>query len=225
MKSQYESTFDDFDELAIQFGYAALFVVAFPVTPLLALVNNFFEIRLDASKLALVTRRPEPRGAMNIGTWFSIFNIVGFIAVMTNCGIIIFVSQDTIRKVTTLPGVQFVIFLVLEHLLFLLKFAIDFFVPDQPAEVEEHLLRQAYIVDVLINELHDPHAEDPAGVEARARENTRDARKERTAAFYNFETIDETFSDVDRLDHYSPLVEEGVISPLASPPESPEGKV
>lgn len=30
-----ESTFDDFDELVIQWGYVTLFVVAFPITPLL----------------------------------------------------------------------------------------------------------------------------------------------------------------------------------------------
>jgi len=46
----YESTFDDFDEMAIQYGYVCLFVVAFPLAPLLALINNFIEIRLDAKK-------------------------------------------------------------------------------------------------------------------------------------------------------------------------------
>lgn len=32
--------------VAIQYGYVTLFVAAFPLTPLLALLNNFVEIRL-----------------------------------------------------------------------------------------------------------------------------------------------------------------------------------
>jgi len=213
-KSSYESTFSDFDELAIQFGYAALFVVAFPITPLLALINNFFEIRLDASKLILATRRPEPKGACNIGTWFAIFNIIGFIAVMTNCGIIIFVSSKTIGKVTSLPGVQFVIFLILEHLLFLAKFAIDYFVPDAPGEISEHLERQKYIVDILINGLKDPHG-DLAEAEARSKNegNTAEVRAARVKTHYDFATIADTFTDTAHLDVYGPAA--------ANPPATP----
>jgi len=223
-KSSYESTFSDFDELAIQFGYASLFVVAFPLTPVLALINNFFEIRLDATKLALGTRRPEPRGAANIGTWFSIFNIIGFIAVMTNCGIIIFVSTKTIGEVTKLPGVQFVIFIILEHLLFLLKFAIDYFVPDAPEEVREHLERQTYIIDILINGLKDPHAE-ASGDEAAKKSvgNSHEARNRVAAKHYNFADIPDTFTDTGRLDKYAPGAAAATPAP-ASPSNAGDAK-
>ena len=51
----------------IQFGYASLFVVSFPLAPLLALINNYFEIRVDSFKLLHNTARPVPRKAQDIG--------------------------------------------------------------------------------------------------------------------------------------------------------------
>ena len=42
---------DEYLELAIQYGFITLFVSAFPLAPLCALINNLFEIRLDARKV------------------------------------------------------------------------------------------------------------------------------------------------------------------------------
>jgi len=39
-----------FEFPVIQYGFVTLFVSAFPLAPLLALINNVFEIRLDAYK-------------------------------------------------------------------------------------------------------------------------------------------------------------------------------
>ena len=51
----------------IQFGYATLFVVAFPLAPLLALINNYFEIRVDSRKALKASLRPVPMRAQDIG--------------------------------------------------------------------------------------------------------------------------------------------------------------
>ena len=37
---------DEYLEMVIQYGFITLFVAAFPLAPLLALINNVFEIRL-----------------------------------------------------------------------------------------------------------------------------------------------------------------------------------
>jgi hypothetical protein len=36
----FTSTFDDYNEMAIQFGYITLFAAAFPLAPIAALINN-----------------------------------------------------------------------------------------------------------------------------------------------------------------------------------------
>ena len=41
----YKTTFYDYDELGIQFGYVTLFIVVFPLVPLLALATNIVEAK------------------------------------------------------------------------------------------------------------------------------------------------------------------------------------
>ncbi len=53
--------------VVIQFGFITLFAAAFPLAPLMALVNNLIEIRTDALKLLKSTNRAEYLGASGIG--------------------------------------------------------------------------------------------------------------------------------------------------------------
>lgn len=151
----YDGTFSDFDELIIQYGYVTLFVVAFPLAPLLALINNILETRIDSSKLLLLTRRPEPRGAFDIGTWSSIMNIVSFIAVIVNLGIVCFETQLMEDWTDHSDAWEAYVFIGTEHLIFILKFTIAYIVPDEPEDVVIHCARQEYIVNVLINGMED----------------------------------------------------------------------
>lgn len=85
--------FEDYNELAIQFGFHNLFVVAFPLTPLLALVNNIIEVHVDASKLCFGCRRPFPHPAKSIGVWFYIFRFMTYMTVGTNAALILWTSD------------------------------------------------------------------------------------------------------------------------------------
>jgi len=49
-----------------------MFVAAFPLAPLFALINNMVEIRLDASNFIHNFRRPVAERAEDIGAWYSI---------------------------------------------------------------------------------------------------------------------------------------------------------
>lgn len=51
----------------IQFSFTTIFVAAFPLAPLLALVNNIFEIRLDAIKMVRLEQRLVPKKTNDIG--------------------------------------------------------------------------------------------------------------------------------------------------------------
>jgi len=156
----YEGTFADFDEMVIQFGYVTLFVVAFPLTPLLALFSNIVESKIDASKLCRLVRRPEPRGAANVGTWFDILQFVSFVAVMTNVAIVCF---ETPQFNAWFPAEESRVFcfLVAEHAIMLLKFAVAYFVPDEPGFVTVHLLRQEYLVGVLLQGVQEEPDDEP----------------------------------------------------------------
>ena len=44
--------------MVLQFGFVTIFVAAFPLAPLFALLNNWIEIRLDAGKFVKEMRRP-----------------------------------------------------------------------------------------------------------------------------------------------------------------------
>lgn len=84
---------DEYLELIIQFGFVTLFVVAFPLAPLFALINNLIEIRLDAWKFLSKHKRPIPHKASDIGIWSDIISAVSYIAVLTNAVSIAWTSE------------------------------------------------------------------------------------------------------------------------------------
>nr|XP_038950929.1 anoctamin-8 isoform X5 [Rattus norvegicus] len=66
---KYEDTFQDYQEMFVQFGYVVLFSSAFPLAALCALVNNLIEIRSDAFKLCTGLQRPFGQRVESIGQW------------------------------------------------------------------------------------------------------------------------------------------------------------
>lgn len=70
--------------MIIQYGFVTLFVAAFPLAPLFALLNNIVEIRLDAQKMIVQSRRPIAERVEDIGTWYGILETITHLAVITN---------------------------------------------------------------------------------------------------------------------------------------------
>nr|XP_046241075.1 anoctamin-9-like isoform X1 [Scatophagus argus] len=91
------SLFNEFLEMVVQFSFTTIFVAAFPLAPLLALVNNIFEIRLDAIKMVRLERRLVPRKTNDIGVWTKVLEAIGVLAVIAN-GLVIGVSSDFIPR-------------------------------------------------------------------------------------------------------------------------------
>lgn len=85
--------YPEYLEMVLQYGFVVLFVSAFPLAPLFALINNIFETRLDAQKFLKYYRRPVPHRATNIGIWFRILDVVAKLAVISNAVIIAFTSN------------------------------------------------------------------------------------------------------------------------------------
>ena len=146
---RYVDTFDDFAELIIQFGYVTLFAVAFPLSPLFALVNNYFIERwLDRTKLLHWRSRPNLRGAQDMGTWMSIIEVMGFLTVTTNAGICVFTSGAFDADYSA-SGRVF-LFLFIEHLIIVLRVSIEYFAPDQSPDIATQVKRQENVFHDLV---------------------------------------------------------------------------
>lgn len=76
-----------------------IFVAAFPLAPLLALLNNVFEIRLDAYKYTTQMRRPIAQQVSDIGIWYGILECMTYLAVVSNALIIALTSDFIPRMV------------------------------------------------------------------------------------------------------------------------------
>ncbi|KAM4738032.1 anoctamin-7 [Anableps anableps] len=85
--------FDEYLEMVLQFGFITIFVAAFPLAPLFALLNNWVEIRLDAHKFVSEYRRPVAERAQNIGVWFIILEALSHLSVIANAFLIAFTSD------------------------------------------------------------------------------------------------------------------------------------
>jgi anoctamin-10/anoctamin-7 len=145
--------FLDYDEMILQFGYASLFVTAFPLAPFLAAVNNHIEIRVDAFKLLEQTRRPIPKGAEDIGTWMAIIEIMGVASVITNSLIMVFTAKYSTGGWQTWE--KLLGFIFIEHTVLFIKFLVGIFIPDSSEATATQLDRAQYLVDKVVNKIPD----------------------------------------------------------------------
>ncbi|EGD76913.1 hypothetical protein PTSG_08258 [Salpingoeca rosetta] len=85
--------FDDYLEMCMQYGFITLFVASFPLAPFFALINNIFEIRVDASKFIGLWRRPIAERAAGLGLWRQVLEFLTLASVITNGMVISFTSN------------------------------------------------------------------------------------------------------------------------------------
>lgn len=82
--SEYHTTYHDYLQIYIQFGYVTLFSSVVPMAALIALVNNVIEIRLDIFKLQKFYKRPFAERAKDIGSWQLAFEAMALISIISN---------------------------------------------------------------------------------------------------------------------------------------------
>jgi len=142
----YPGTFDEYNEMVIQFGLVTLFATSFPLAPIFAVLNNMFEIRTDAIKFMTGYNRPNYRGAQDIGTWYLILEVLGVVAVITNCLLIGF-SYPTVSSLfpDRDPYRTLAVVIILEHILLATKYIIAVLIPDVPAKIRRDIAKQEWI--------------------------------------------------------------------------------
>ena len=141
---KYEDTFQDYQEMFVQFGYVVLFSSAFPLAALCALVNNLIEIRSDAFKLCTGLQRPFGRRVESIGQWQKVMEAMGVLAIVVNCYLIGQCGQLQRLFPWLSPEAAIVSVVVLEHLALLVKYLIHVAIPDIPGWVAEEMAKLEY---------------------------------------------------------------------------------
>ncbi|XP_067676187.1 anoctamin-7-like [Haliotis asinina] len=132
-------TLGEYTEKVIQYGYLMLFAASFPLAPLVAMVMNIVDLRVDGKRMLHVYRRPLAYVAKDIGIWYSILTFLNFVAVISNAYLVAFTSSwaqgcDLLAKV--------IIAVVFEHIVFVLKYILAFMIPDVPSSVNEAIRKE-----------------------------------------------------------------------------------
>jgi len=89
--------FQDYSEMVTQFGYVAVWSAIWPLASVMALVNNFFEIRSDAYKMTVHFRRPIPTRTDTIGAWLDMLTFLTWLAALVNASLVYLFSPASHR--------------------------------------------------------------------------------------------------------------------------------
>ena len=137
-----DGKYEDFLELAVQWGMVLYFSPIFPASAVFALINNLIEMRTDGFRLCFGLRSLRPdtaasRQKASIGVWLKIFEMISWTAVLVNALIFTYTWQEEDRAApsATQPG-WLNDFFVLEHWMVLLK-VIPFIVNEIPLYLEK----------------------------------------------------------------------------------------
>ena len=84
----------DYREMIIQFGYLSLFSVVWPLTAVGFLLNNWVEMRSDALKIAVTSKRPVPWRADSMGPWLNALGFLSWLGSITSAAIVFLCSGD-----------------------------------------------------------------------------------------------------------------------------------
>lgn len=137
----------EFTEKIIQYGYLMLFAASFPLAPLLALLFNVIDLRVDAKRLLWWNRRPTPFRDNDIGIWFHIINFINVVGVISNSFLIAFTSELGREKPLSH---KLGIVIGFEHFIFFMKFLISLIIPDIPTWVQNSQRKERFLISDLM---------------------------------------------------------------------------
>lgn len=119
---------------------------------------------LCALQLCYVHRRPFPHPAKDIGVWFYILRVMTYIALSTNCALILWTS-DLFNENEMSSMTRVLVFVVSCQVCLVLAVGIERVIPDTPHHLKMLMERYEHIVDVVfkgMNEGDDSHLNETA---------------------------------------------------------------
>lgn len=85
--------FWEYLQAVLQYGFATMFVAAFPLGPLFAFFTSVIRIRVNAINFVYHFRRPDVAHSKTIGVWYRILKWVTKISVLVNAFVLAFTSE------------------------------------------------------------------------------------------------------------------------------------
>ena len=157
-KQAYD-TFGDYEELVQQVGFLSLFVVCFPLAPMIAMLSLEAEVKIDLYKLFEMNQHPVPQGAQDIGKWQYFMESTLYVAAMTNAGMFAFTTDVMASQTFPMKLIAFAFFVIFVQAV---KGVCAFLIPDVPEEIKLIRLRHQSLNDSLIKgaELWDDDDEE-----------------------------------------------------------------
>ncbi|XP_037110168.1 anoctamin-10 isoform X3 [Syngnathus acus] len=142
----FPGLFAEYIELLVQFGYLSLFSCVYPLTAVLLLINNVTEIRSDAYKICKLFRKPFSAPVANMGVWQIAFEILSFVAVVSNCWLLTLSPQlQRMQHEGQMSNSDIMLMAILaEHVLIIVKVTVAALIPDEPDWIKKKKARMQY---------------------------------------------------------------------------------
>jgi hypothetical protein len=139
-KAPFKGTLMLYHHIIEQFTFLVLFASALPLGPIIALITNAIWLRNQASTLLKFYMRPryqeQSRGPVQ---WVTALNMLIFLSIGTNIGLIIYTFHVQIPNVPRLESA-----FLIEHLVMLIWLGLVFYIPAIPGNVRTLLARSRY---------------------------------------------------------------------------------
>ena len=143
-RMQHYTTFHDYAEMLVQYGYVTFLSLAFPLAPACALLNNIFGSDRTPSSSAICHRGPCPWRA----AWCLVprAQLISLLAVLTNLAHIGFTSDQFSTYFPSVTSAEkvFLIFMF-EHAILVVEWLIAAAVPAAPRWVEQSVRREKFL--------------------------------------------------------------------------------
>lgn len=151
----YDGTVDDYGEIIVQYGFVALFGLAFPLAAVVNLVNNLLEFRTDTFKILAVSQRPPAEIGTSIGRWMDIVSFLSNLSVVTIVGLLTITTPQLPNVLGDLlpEGVgshirdsPLISFVVVEHLLFVIRWVVTSYIEKVPDSTYRLRARRSFLI-------------------------------------------------------------------------------
>jgi len=147
-------TLSEYTEKCIMYGIIMLFGTVFPLAPLVALICNMVDVRVDGYRILWKNRRYIAQRAEDIGIWQYILELLNMVGVVVNSLILAFTLKGS-KSIIYSPKdgsnayEPWMVAFAFEHVCFALKFIVSYIIPDVPSDVQFKMRKEQFQVNQL----------------------------------------------------------------------------